>query len=53
MPEKIWNEWFSSLKNKLTKALGYVIREPEEGDDFKSSSSGNKKDLKGEADGKY
>ncbi len=35
MPEDIWNEWFSSLKSKLSKALGYEIGEPEEGFDFK------------------
>lgn len=35
MPENIWNEWYSSLKKKLTKVLGYEIGEPEEGYDFK------------------
>ncbi|MDE7269195.1 MAG: hypothetical protein K2N81_01845 [Acetatifactor sp.] len=35
MPEDIWNEWYSSLKNKLTTALGYEIGEPEDGYDFK------------------
>lgn len=35
MPDDIWNEWYNSLKNKLTKALGYEIGEPEEGYKFK------------------
>ena len=35
MPEEIWNEWYSSLKTKLTEALGYEIGEPEDGYDFK------------------
>lgn len=35
MPEDIWNDWYDSLKNKLTEALGYEIGEPEEGYDFK------------------
>ena len=35
MPEDIWNEWYSSLKSKLTEALGYEIGEPEDGYDFK------------------
>lgn len=35
MPEDIWNEWYRSLKQKLTVALGYEIGEPEEGYDFK------------------
>lgn len=35
MPESIWYEWYDSLKNKLTQALGYQIGEPEEGFDFK------------------
>lgn len=34
MPENIWNEWYNSLKNKLSEALGYEIGEPEEGYDF-------------------
>lgn len=35
MPEKIWNEWYDTLKNKLSEALGYRIGEPEEGFPFK------------------
>lgn len=35
MQEDIWNKWYSSLKSKLTKALGYEIGEPEEGYSFK------------------
>lgn len=35
MPESIWDEWYDSLKNKLTQSLGYQIGEPEEGFDFK------------------
>lgn len=35
MPDHIWNEWYRSLKHKLTEALGYEIGEPEEGYDFK------------------
>lgn len=35
MPEDIWNKWYAGLKNKLTKALGYEIGEPEEGYGFK------------------
>lgn len=35
MPEDIWNKWYSSLKSKLTKELGYEIGEPEDGYDFK------------------
>lgn len=35
MPQDIWNEWYSSLKSKLTEALGYEIGEPEDGYDFK------------------
>lgn len=35
MPGDIWNEWYRSLKQKLTRALGYEIGEPEEGYDFK------------------
>ncbi len=35
MPDHIWNEWYSSLKCKLTKALGYEIGELEDGYDFK------------------
>lgn len=35
MPEDIWNEWFCSLKEKLTQALGYEIGEPEDGYGFK------------------
>lgn len=31
MPEDIWKEWYSSLKMKLTEALGYEIGEPEDG----------------------
>lgn len=34
MPETIWNEWYDSLKRKLTQSLGYKIGEPEEGFDF-------------------
>lgn len=35
MPEEIWTEWYSSLKEKLTAALGYEIGEPEDGCAFK------------------
>ena len=35
MPDYIWNEWYNSLKDKLTKALGYEIGEPEERYEFK------------------
>ena len=35
MPEKIWNEWYKLLKEKLTDALGYEIGEPEDGYRFK------------------
>lgn len=35
MPEEIWESWYSELKEKLTKALGYEIGEPEDGYDFK------------------
>ena len=35
MPEEIWEEWYSSLKKKLTEALGYEIGEPEDGYEFR------------------
>lgn len=35
MPDKIWKEWYDTLKNKLSEALGYSIGEPEEGFRFK------------------
>ena len=35
MPENIWAEWYSILKERLTKALGYEIGEPECGYRFK------------------
>ena len=35
MPNKIWNEWYSTFKARLTEALGYEIGEPEEGCQFK------------------
>ena len=35
MPEIIWNEWYDTLKSKLSEALGYSIGEPEEGFNFK------------------
>lgn len=35
MPEEIWENWYGSLKDKLTKELGYEIGEPEEGCEFK------------------
>lgn len=35
MPEEIWKNWYSELKEKLTEALGYEIGEPEDGYDFK------------------
>ncbi|MBO1306221.1 hypothetical protein JZO70_08625 [Enterococcus sp. 669A] len=35
MPDEIWTEWYSSLKEKLTNALGYEIGEPEDGYEFK------------------
>lgn len=35
MPEDIWNEWYSNLKSKLSKALGYEIGESEDGFEFK------------------
>ena len=34
MPECIWDEWYRTLKYKLTKSLGYEIGELEEGYDF-------------------
>ena len=36
MPKDIWNDWYYSLKLKLTTALGYEIGEPEDGYDFKN-----------------
>lgn len=35
MPDEIWNEWYDTLKSKLSEALGYSIGEPEEGFSFK------------------
>lgn len=35
MPNDIWEEWYDMLKDKLTKALGYEIGEPEDGYEFK------------------
>lgn len=35
MPDDIWEEWYTSLKKKLTELLGYEIGEPEDGYDFK------------------
>lgn len=35
MPNDIWDEWYDTLKNRLTEALGYDIGEPEEGYSFK------------------
>lgn len=35
MPDDIWDDWYSSLKRKLTDALGYEIGEPEDGYEFK------------------
>lgn len=35
MPDYIWNEWYSSLKHKLTESLGYEVGEPEEGYAFR------------------
>lgn len=35
MPQKIWENWYSELKDKLSAALGYEIGEPEDGYDFK------------------
>lgn len=35
MPEEIWGNWYSRLKEKLTAALGYEIGEPEDGFEFK------------------
>ncbi len=35
MPEDIWITWYALLKEKLTKALGYEIGEPEDGYKFK------------------
>lgn len=35
MQENIWEEWYGTLKTKLTEALGYKIGEPENGYDFK------------------
>ena len=35
MPDDAWDEWYASLKDKLTKALGYEIGEPEDGFEFK------------------
>lgn len=35
LPEDLWCQWYGGLKEKLSKALGYEIGEPEEGFDFK------------------
>lgn len=35
MPDDIWQDWYKLLKEKLTKALGYEIGEPEDGYEFK------------------
>lgn len=35
MPESLWNDWYDTLKRRLTEALGYEIGEPEEGFRFK------------------
>lgn len=35
MPKDVWEEWYASLKNRLTEALEYEIGEPEDGYDFK------------------
>ncbi|MCM1083901.1 MAG: hypothetical protein NC428_10530 [Clostridium sp.] len=34
MPDDIWQGWYAELKQKLTKALGYEIGEPENGYKF-------------------
>lgn len=35
MPENIWNDWIKTLTDRLTKALGYQIGQPEDGYKFK------------------
>ena len=35
MPQEEWNEWLQLFKNRLTRALGYSIGEPEDGYEFK------------------
>lgn len=35
MPDDIWEDWYTVLKQKLTEALGYEIGEPEDGYEFK------------------
>lgn len=35
MPEHIWKEWYKSLTEKLSQALGYEIGNPEDGFPFK------------------
>lgn len=41
MPEEIWENWYSELKEKLSVALGYEIGEPEDGYEFKYYDSDN------------
>lgn len=45
MPENIWNEWYSTLKTKLTEVLGYEVGEPENGYEFKYWTPFEKKYL--------
>lgn len=35
MPDEIWDKWFSTLKDNLSRKLGYDIGEPEDGFMFK------------------
>lgn len=35
MPEGVWDDWYKTLKDNLTQALGYEIGEPEDGFRFK------------------
>lgn len=35
MPDDVWDDWYRSLKCRLTEVLGYEIGEPEEGYEFK------------------
>ena len=35
MPGDIWEEWYGTLKLRLTEALGYEIGEPQDGYEFK------------------
>lgn len=35
MPDVIWDEWYLTLKKKLTEVLKYEVGEPEDGYKFK------------------